>query len=467
MNIGPHTGHVMLGADMSAILERLHAVFDGMPIVLAPIPTVGRPNSPHLDKLADYVAALANGHTGGILVLGFDAAPPHRVRGVADPKAWTSALRRTAAGLLPPVEVEIEVGDDHGRAIVAVQVPYAPVGQDLVRRADGAPVRLVDGRPVPQFRALDWAPAVRVPPMLASVEGSTPAWLDPEATHALATGSPATWSRDTRAGYARDGLLAADGVAVTRAGLLLAGLSEHRPDEDGVVLETPAGVVALQRGWLLLREDLRAEARDVGVRHADLVADLVMDVLVRTAGSAPTTPLIVDLTPELLTIEAPSSLRDDPHLAAMMKRWASWRPDRWKAVAVGWHLPVTWERSGGGLRVVAHLVRSEQPVARPAMHPVSRAASAAPKLAPVAAVPAPAPAVVELPTDAHQPRSAREAAVLALLADGNVWSRRDLDTRLGWSRSTLRTVLEHLVRAGMVTAEAPSPRSPFQAYRGT
>ncbi|HMV66463.1 MAG TPA: hypothetical protein PKA64_06400 [Myxococcota bacterium] len=55
--------------------------------------------------------------------------------------------------------------------------------------------------------------------------------------------------------------------------------------------------------------------------------------------------------------------------------------------------------------------------------------------------------------------------MLALLTDGRAWTRRELDARLGWSRSTMRTVLESLVDAGRVTSEASSPRSPFQAYR--
>lgn len=457
---------------MSTLLERLHAVFDGMPLLLDPVPTAGGPNETRLRTLADHVAALANDHAGGLLVLGIDAHPPHHVRGVADPKRWVTALHHTAANLVPPFELEVEVGEEDGLAIVVAHVPHVYVRHALVRRIDGPPVRHVGGRPVPQFRPLDALAGRTSSPMLAPVVGSTLAWLGPEATRNLAPGAPAAWDRDTRAALARDDLLAADGVALTRAGLLLAGLPEHREDEDGVVLELPTGVFGVARGWILLREDLHAEAREAGVRHADLVADLVMDVLVRTAGPTASGPLIVDLTPELLTIEAPSPIRDDSELLARMKRRAGWRPERWKAPAVGWHLPVTWEREGAGLRVVAHLVRPERPVAPLRPRKEGRAVQAAPAKpgppAPVPCVPpstSPAPQPPVVTAEAMQPRKTREAAVLALLADGNAWTRRDLDARLGWSRSTLRAVLEGLVDARRVRADEASPRSPFQAYR--
>jgi hypothetical protein len=458
---------------MSALLERLHAIFDGTPVVLAAIPTAADPSPNHLRSLADLVAALANEHTGGVLVLGIDPARPHRVRGVADPGRWTAALHHLADTLVPPIELEVEVGLDEGRAIVAAHVPYVPVGSDLVRRVDGPPVRLVGGRPVPCFRPLPDVPPARVAPMLAPVVGSDPTCLDADATRALAPHAPASWSLDTRAALARDGVLAADGVALTRVGLLLAGLPEHRADRDGVVLETPTGVVELARGWSLLREDLRTVAGEAGVRHVDLVADLVLDVLVRTAGPTSPGPVVVDLTPELLTIEAPSPIRDDPELLARMKRWARWRPERWKAVSVGWHLPVRWERDGSGLRIVAHLVRPERPVDALPRRVEARVASTTPTRTPTARVVVPAtatmspiePGPVVPGAEASQPRADRASAVLALLADGRAWTRRELDAHLGWSRSTLRTVLEHLVRTGQVTAAAPSPRSPFQAYR--
>lgn len=457
---------------MSALLQRLHAVFDGMPIILAPLTTAARPSAPSLQALADHVAALANNNNGGVFVLGIDAHHPHRVRGVAEPQRWVAALHHIAANLVPPFELEVEVGEEEGLAIVVAHVPNVYVRHDLVRRIDGPPVRLVGGRPVPRFRPLEALPGRTVSPMLAPVDGSNLTWLDPEATRNLAPGAPAAWDRATRAGLVRDGLLAADGIALTRTGLLLAGLPEHREDEHGVVLELPTGVFGVTRGWILLREDLRAEARQAGVRQADLVADLVMDVLVRTAGPTASGPVIVDLTPELLTIEAPSPMRDDSDLLARMKRWAGWRPERWQAPAVGWHLPVTWEREGAGIRVVAHLIRPERPVAPLRPRKEARGVRAAPDKAgaqaPVPCAPSstsPAPQPLVATEEAMQPRKTREAAVLSLLADGHAWTRRDLDARLGWSRSTLRTVLEGLVDAGRVRADAASPRSPFQAYR--
>ncbi|MEZ4240354.1 MAG: hypothetical protein R3F59_30215 [Myxococcota bacterium] len=444
---------------MSTLLARLHAAFDDAPVLLAPLRATAPPSEAHLRVLAEHLAALANHPHGGVLVLGLDPGARPVVRGVTHPPTWTAALRRAAKRLDPPVPIEVEVGEEDGRAVVAAHVPFVPVVRGRVRLRDGAAMRLVDGRPTPEFRALPSRASGPVPALLASVPGSAPAWLDPEATRGLHARPPAAWSPATRAAMAEEGLLAADGVAVTRLGLLLAGLPERRPDEDAVVLELPTGVLTLPRGWLLLREDLRAEAREAGVRRTDLVADLVMDVLVRTAGPAARGPVVVDLSPEALTIEAPRPLRDDPEIAGRMARWAGWRRDAWLAPAKGWHLPVRWEADGPGLRVVAALVRPEP--ARPA----PRSPSPAPSVPPPAPTPgASAPTPTDGPTT-HQPRSAREAAVLDLLADGRAWSRRELDARLRWSRSTLRNVLEGLVEAGRVVTEAPSPRSPFQAYR--
>ncbi len=312
------------------------------------------------------------------------------------------------------------------------------------------------------FRPLKAAACSPVAPILAPVERSTPAWLDPEATRALASRAPAAWSPTMREAMAREGILAADGVAVTRAGMLLAGRPEQRAEADGVIVEADSRVVDLPRGWLLLREDLRFEARQAGVRHADLVADLVVDVLVRTAAPTAAGPLVVDLSPDLLTIEAPGPIRDDAHLARLMARWGAWRQEAWKAAAIGWHLPVAWERHGAGLRVVARLVRPER--AAPERVAPRSIETAPPSPAP-AAIPTPQPEASPTVSEVHVARSTREDAVLKLLADGRSWSRRDLDARLGWSRSTLRNVLEGLVSAGRIVTEAPSARSPHQAYR--
>jgi hypothetical protein len=447
---------------MSTILDRLHAAFRGTPIVLAPIRARGRPGPAQLREVADHLAALANHPDGGILVLGIDAEAAIAIRGVTEPKVWAAATRRVAAQLVPPVPVEVEVGEERGRAVLAAQVPFVPVPHGLVRRRDGAPTRLVDGHPVPQFRPLKGTSPGPMAPILAPVARSTPAWLDPEATRALAPRAPAAWSPATREAMAREGLLAADGVAVTRAGMLLAGLAEQRAEADGVIVEADSRVVDLPRGWVLLREDLRFEARQTGVRHADLVADLVVDVIVRTASPSAVGPIVVDLSPDLLTIEVPGPIRDDAHLARLMARWGAWRKESWKAAAIGWHLPVTWERHGAGLRVVARLVRPELAAPERA---APRSIETAPPSPVPAASPTPRPEAPPTASEVHVARSTREDAVLELLADGRSWSRRELDARLGWSRSTVRNVLEGLVSAGRVVTEAPSARSPHQAYR--
>lgn len=447
---------------MSTLLERLHAAFRGTPIVLAPIRARGRPGPAQLRELADHLAALANHPDGGILVLGIDAEPAIAVRGVTEPKGWAAATRRVAAHLVPPVPVEVQVGEERGRAVLAAQVPFVPVPHGLVRRRDGAATRLVDGRPVQQFRPLKKTSPGPAAPILAPVERSTPAWLDPEASRAFAPRAPAAWSPTTREAMAREGLLAADGVAVTRAGMLLAGIPEQRAEADGVIVEADSRVVDLPRGWLLLRDDVRFEARKAGVRHAGLVADLVVDVLVRTASPSAVGPLVVDLSPDLLTIEAAGPIRDDAHVARLMARWGAWRQEAWKAAAIGWHLPVTWERHGARLRVVARLVRPEC-VAPERLAP--RSIETPPPSPVPAKIPTVQPEAPPTLSEVHVARSTREGAVLELLADGRPWSRRELDARLGWSRSTLRNVLEGLVSAGRVVTETPSARSPHQAYR--
>jgi hypothetical protein len=176
-----------------------------MPIILAPITTAGDPSAPSLRALADHVAALANNHNGGVLVLGIDAHHPHRVRGVADPQRWVAALHHLAANLVPPFELEVEVGEEGGLAIVVAHVPNVYVRHDLVRRIDGPPVRLVGGRPVPQFRPLDAPSGRTVSPMLAPVDGSMLTWLDPEATRNLApaSGRPASTHACTSPSTAR------------------------------------------------------------------------------------------------------------------------------------------------------------------------------------------------------------------------------------------------------------------------
>lgn len=58
----------------------------------------------------------------------------------------------------------------------------------------------------------------------------------------------------------------------------------------------------------------------------------------------------------------------------------------------------------------------------------------------------------------------RCARLLAVVRREGSVARRDLQVELGWSRSTLRDVLRHLVEQGQLAPSAES-RSPFQRYR--
>jgi uncharacterized membrane protein len=312
---------------------------------------------------------------------------------------------------------------------------------------------VVDGVVAPWFLPLrePLEPLSR-PAMLAPVEGSTPLWLDPAAAKVLGHPHSGGWSPATRSTLREVGLLAGDGVRLTRAGVLLVGLPERRPEGATVIVERKGGVAELAQGWLLLGRALRDEARAAGHAHPALVADIVVDVVVRTAPSVPREPVAVDLTADLVTIEAPCLPHDDGTLARMLARCTSWRLGGWRADAERHALVVTQERQGSGLFAQVRVPRVEAVAPKPAPAPT-----------PVAK-PAPTPVPTSEPTT-HVALPSREAEVLALLADGQSWTRRNLDTRLGWSRSTMRRVLEGLVRDGRVVNEAASPRSPHQAYR--
>lgn len=67
-------------------------------------------------------------------------------------------------------------------------------------------------------------------------------------------------------------------------------------------------------------------------------------------------------------------------------------------------------------------------------------------------------------TVAPAPPSDREGAVLALLAERERVTTREVINTLGWSRSTTRDVLARMVASGQIVSVAASARSPFQAY---
>jgi predicted HTH transcriptional regulator len=58
----------------------------------------------------------------------------------------------------------------------------------------------------------------------------------------------------------------------------------------------------------------------------------------------------------------------------------------------------------------------------------------------------------------------RQQDVIDLLVGGGQQTRRQLQTALGWSRSTLRKVLEALIVESKVTPSGESARSPFRTY---
>lgn len=439
---------------MSALLERLRAAFDTHPILLSDlrVHAAGPADLPQcLPELADTLAALANACEGGVVVFGLDPRPPHRARGVADAEAWTHALERVADGLVPPVPIDIEIGEEKGHPVLAAYVPYVPVARGHVHRRRAPPCRVVDGVVEPWFPPLrEPVEPLSRPAMLAPVEGSTPLWVDPAAARSLGHPHPGAWNPATRTALREAGLLAGDGARLTRAGVLLVGLPERRPEGATVIVERKGGVAELAQGWLLLGRALRDEARAAGHAHPALVADIVVDVLVRTAPSVPRESVAVDLTADLVTIEAPRLPHDDGTLARMLARFTSWRRGGWRAHAERLGLVVTEERQGDGLFVQLRAPRVGPVEPKPAPAPVAK-----PSLTTTA---------VSEPTP-HVALPSREAEVLALLADGQSWARRDLDARLGWSRSTMRRVLEGLVREGRVVNEAASPRSPHQAYR--
>lgn len=84
----------------------------------------------------------------------------------------------------------------------------------------------------------------------------------------------------------------------------------------------------------------------------------------------------------------------------------------------------------------------------------------------VASLPRPEPArpVPTQVAEGHRSAKDRQAELVQTLRRQGRMSRRQLQERLGWTRSTLRDVLRAAVEAGIVSKLAPHPRSPFQVY---
>ena len=75
-----------------------------------------------------------------------------------------------------------------------------------------------------------------------------------------------------------------------------------------------------------------------------------------------------------------------------------------------------------------------------------------------------APARIGGSSSARQAASSRAVKVVAVLRDHGPLSTKQLQERLGWSRSTMRDVLASLVDQAEVVRTATSPRSPAQRY---
>jgi hypothetical protein len=434
---------------MSTILRRLKTAFPNLPITCSGIPTHElHPNKATAwhDMLAGTLAMLAAAPDGGLLVLGLTPQPPHCVLGVCHPNAWTTALRTLASSLAPPMPIEIEAGQEEEHTLLVARV--SRVSTDPI--APSAPAR---NDPAYTLAPLPERPSPARSPLLEPVADSSPLWFDPDVASLLRLPEPGTWSRSTRATLAERGLLASNGVQLTHAGLLLAALPEHRTEDMVILVNHQERVAVLEHGWLLVRAPLRRVLSAANIPHIELVTDLVLDVLARTTPPRPSWPFTLFLSPEYVIIETNAQPTGDNTLPRMLAQLSRWRPGSQQALAES-GVRVTSGPGERGLCVQIGLIPAEKPRPTPPASPRPARTAPPPKRAP-------APEPTALP----QPREHREAAVLALLADGRSRSRRALDAELGWSRSTLRNVLEALVKSGRVVTEASSPRSPHQAYR--
>jgi hypothetical protein len=143
---------------------------------------------------------------------------------------------------------------------------------------------------------------------------------------------------------------------------------------------------------------------------------------------------------------------------------------------------VTWVGRKGAVRVVVEVAAERaRPVpppppalAPPAVQRPIQPASMPPAVHrpwPVPPVPpSRSPVVGESDADqaeavVYQSLHDRQRDVVELLVGGGQWTRRQLQEALGWSRSTMRKVLEGLIAEGRVAPSAEAVRSPFRTYR--
>lgn len=139
---------------------------------------------------------------------------------------------------------------------------------------------------------------------------------------------------------------------------------------------------------------------------------------------------------------------------------------------------VTWVGRGGVVRVVVEVAAERvKPVVAPQSAVTASAAAAPPPQAvspsltaqfprmPGASSPAPVKDVGDSDGVVYRSLEDRQQEVIDLLVEGGQQTRRQLQTALGWSRSTLRNVLESLTADGRVMPSAEPVRSPFRTYR--
>lgn len=132
---------------------------------------------------------------------------------------------------------------------------------------------------------------------------------------------------------------------------------------------------------------------------------------------------------------------------------------------------VTWVGRKGEVRVVVE-VAAEWPKPVPALQPATRRQAtpapvprSVPRAAPLPASPSVDDAAGDSDAVVYRTLENRQQDVIDLLVEGGHQTRRQLQEALGWSRSTMRKVLEELIAEGRVTPSADPIRSPFRTYR--
>ncbi len=130
---------------------------------------------------------------------------------------------------------------------------------------------------------------------------------------------------------------------------------------------------------------------------------------------------------------------------------------------------VTWVGRKGEVRVVVEVaaerakpvVPPPPPVAVPrVVHPSPPTPALSSRVPPVGV----ANEEDEIDAVVYRSLDDRQQDVIDLLVEGGQQTRRQLQTALGWSRSTMRKVLEALIECGRVVPSAEPPRSPFRTY---